>query len=62
MALTQFHGAETESVLEEVSLNSIRQPITFRPRENAGHEFHSAWVGVQARKRRADRTSASVAK
>ena len=51
MGLTQLRRAETEPVREEVSLNSTCQPITFRRRENAGHEFHGAWVQVQARER-----------
>ena len=44
MGLTRLHRAETEPVPEEVSLNSICQPITFRWRENAGHEFHGARI------------------
>ena len=47
----KLNGAQAESVLPEMRLDSICQRITFFLRKNVRHEFHYARIGIHAGER-----------
>jgi len=47
----KLNGAQAESVLPKMRLDSICQRITFFLRKNVRHEFHYARIGIHAGER-----------
>lgn len=44
--MAQFGREWAKTVRLDVIANPVREQITFRPRENRGHELHHGWISI----------------